>query len=84
MSEQKKVIINLIKRIGSNFLQGKSIMNISMPVTVFEGKSFLQRMARSFGHAPLYFRKAAESKNVIEQIKYSACFILSSFTMHFM
>lgn len=30
-----------MKRIGSNFMSGKSIMGISMPVAIFEKKSML-------------------------------------------
>lgn len=58
--------MNLIKRIGSNILSGKSIMNISMPVTLFEGRSFLQRMARGFGHAPLFLDLAASNPDPVE------------------
>ncbi len=31
----------MVKRIGSNILNGKSIMNISMPVNIFDKKSML-------------------------------------------
>lgn len=33
--------MTLLKKIGSNLLKGKSIMNISMPVTIFEDRSML-------------------------------------------
>lgn len=52
MEEQKKVIISLIKQAGSNIIHGRSFMNVSLPLEVFEPRSFLERLARSFGHAP--------------------------------
>jgi hypothetical protein len=56
----------MIKRMGSNILNGKSIMSVSLPVELFEPRSFLQRMARSFGTAPLFLTKAGDTKDVVE------------------
>jgi len=41
-------------------------MNISMPVSIFEPKSFLQRMARGFSHAPDFLKKGGETTNIVE------------------
>lgn len=51
---------------GSNILQGKDIMNISMPVTIFEKKSFLQRMGRGFGNSINLLERAASTSDVTE------------------
>jgi len=32
LKEQRAVLMGIIKRIGSNLLNGRSIMNVSMPV----------------------------------------------------
>lgn len=84
MKEQKRVLLNVIKRIGSNILHGRSIMNISMPVEIFEGRSFLQRIARGFGYAPQLLRRAASSHDVLEQLKLCMTLIVSKFCMSFM
>ena len=42
IARQDKVIGYLIKKIGSNLIKGKSIMNISLPITIFEGRTLLQ------------------------------------------
>lgn len=42
----------MIKSIGSNLLSGKSILNISLPVEIFETRSNLERFAYSFTFAP--------------------------------
>ncbi len=40
-------------------LSGKSIVNISLPVYIFEDRSNLERYAYAFGFAPEYLEKAA-------------------------
>lgn len=42
IKEQNKVISYLIKKIGNNLLKGESIMNISLPVTIFDTRSLMQ------------------------------------------
>ena len=43
IQKQKSVISHLFKKLASNLIQGKSLMNISFPVQVFETKSVLER-----------------------------------------
>lgn len=81
IAEQRKVLINIIKRIGSNFLSGKSILGVSLPVEIFDNRSFLERMGRSFGHAPLFFDRAYQSNNIVEQLKHTAAFAFPSFML---
>jgi len=84
ISNQRKVMSKLIKQIGANFFQGKSVMNISMPVTIFDSCSFLQRCAKTFCFAPKYLKLAGGCTDVIEQIKYCAAFYLGTFSMGFL
>lgn len=81
MGEQKKVILSLLKQAGSNLIHGRSVMNVSLPLEVFEQRSFLERLARSFGHAPVFLEKAGSSNNPIEQMKYTVSFFLSSIVL---
>jgi Oxysterol-binding protein len=73
--------MNIIKRVGSNIIQGKSVMSISLPIEIFESRSFLERMARSYGHAPIYLEKAAKVHNVVERLKIVTAFFMASFMM---
>jgi len=41
----------------------------------------IQRLAKGFGHAPTFLEKGGLINSSIEQIKYSAAFLLSSFVM---
>lgn len=38
---QKDVIKHIIKQIGSNLVSGKSIMNMSLPVEIFDDRSIV-------------------------------------------
>lgn len=42
LDEQSKVITYLIKKLGSTLIKGESIMNISLPVTIFDKRTLLQ------------------------------------------
>lgn len=78
INKQKKVVGHLIKQMGLNLLQGKSLMNVSFPVQVFESKSVLNRIAGTFGYAPNFLKKAAESIDVLKQFKFVIAFLISS------
>jgi hypothetical protein len=53
------VINFMIKKIGSNLLQGKSVLSVSLPVIIFETRSNLERFAYSFIYAPIYLERGA-------------------------
>lgn len=81
MSEQKKVMLHLLKQAGSNLIHGRAIINVSLPVEIFEPRSFLERLARSFGHAPLFLEKGGTCNDIIEQMKWTLAFFFSSMVM---
>jgi len=43
----------------------------------------IQRLAKGFGHAPDFLEKGGLINSNVEQIKYTASFLLSSFIMGF-
>lgn len=45
---------------GFNIVNGKSILSISLPIKIFDAKSFLEKIAMFMKMAPHYFEKAAE------------------------
>ncbi|CAD8071612.1 unnamed protein product [Paramecium primaurelia] len=81
ISDQRSVLLDIIKRMGSNLLSGKSLMSVSLPIQVFEARSFLERMARGQGHAPVFLEKAAQTTDVFEQLKLTISFHMASFMM---
>ena len=56
---QKDSLIFVIKQVGANLISGKSVLNVSLPVDIFESRSLLERSAASFGYAPKYLKPAA-------------------------
>lgn len=78
INKQKKVVGHLIKQMSLNLLQGKSLMNISFPVQVFEPRSVLMRIAGTFGYAPNFLSKAAKTIDVLTQFKFVIAFLISS------
>jgi hypothetical protein len=69
IKDQRGVTMYLIKKIGVNLLSGKSIMNISLPIKLFEPHSMLEKVASSFTFSPYYLLKAKEQSNPLERIK---------------
>jgi hypothetical protein len=56
-------------------------MSISLPIEIFESRSFLERMARCYGHAPLFLEKAVAINNTIERFKIVTAFFMASFML---
>lgn len=67
LAAQGKVLGFLIKKLGSNLLQGKSVINISLPVDLFDTKSFLERIAYSYTYAPYFLEPLRESSLEFEK-----------------
>lgn len=42
LEAQAKVISYIIKKVGSNLFKGESIMNVSLPVTIFDERTLLE------------------------------------------
>lgn len=73
---QKDSLKFIVKQIGANIISGKSILNVSLPVDIFESRSLLERSASSFGYAPKFLKPVAEA-DVLTQIKAVTGFVLS-------
>jgi hypothetical protein len=58
---QKDILKMIIKQLGSNLLSGKSIMNMSLPVEIFDKRSMLDVIADSLGFFPSYLTRAVNS-----------------------
>ena len=75
--KQRGVIGHILKKFSLNLLQGKSLMNISFPVQIFESRSVLQRLASTFAYAPNFIERAGESNDDLEQFKLVLSFMIS-------
>ena len=74
---QKDSLKFVIKQIGANLISGKSILNVSLPVDIFESRSLLERSAGQFSCAPKYLRPVADADSLTQMKALSA--FLNSF-----
>ena len=76
ISRQRKVVFYLLKQIGVNLLKGKSIMNVSLPVTIMEPQTMLQRLAKVYSYLPAFADRFQE-KDPLERMKNYVGFSIS-------
>jgi hypothetical protein len=65
---QKGSLLFVIKQVGANIISGKSVLNVSLPVDIFEPRTLLERSASSFGLVPDYLLPVADA-DPLAQIK---------------
>ena len=75
---QKKVLGHMLKSMGRNLLEGKSIMNTSLPIIIFSNESILQRAASSLIYAPIFLEKAGQISDYLQKIKHTITFFFTS------
>ena len=68
ISKQRTMVFTLIKQIGSNILHGKSIMNVSFPVYVFEPFTLLDRFADLYTYVPTILNTIIDMKDPLERM----------------
>lgn len=78
IKRSRNVLKYMMKKMGKNFLTGKSILNVSLPVNIFSRTSNLEHIAIGFSYAPMFLEKAVEEKNPIEQIKLVTLFAITN------
>jgi hypothetical protein len=69
ISSQRGILLYLAKKIGVNLLTGKSIMNVSLPIKIFEPRSMLEKVAGDFRFVPYFMNKAMEETEALERMK---------------
>jgi len=69
LESQKGVMTHLVKSFGANLVQGKSVVNVSLPVRIFEPRSFLQRIPDAWCYAPVFLTRAAFAPTPLERMK---------------
>lgn len=77
INKQRSVIQRLISKIGSNILSGSGIMNVSLPINIFDERSLLEVFAHQCRLAPYFLEKAGEVVDPVEKLKYATAFAIS-------
>eukprot|EP00743_Colponemidia_sp_Colp-15_P000527 GILK01000592.1.p1 GENE.GILK01000592.1~~GILK01000592.1.p1 ORF type:complete len:588 (-),score=111.82 GILK01000592.1:185-1948(-) len=77
LKKQKGVIMDMLKQAGSNMLEGKNVVNISLPVRIFEPRSMLERICDWWAFAPTYLNRAAQTSDPLERLKFVITFAVA-------
>ncbi len=64
ISGQRRLALTLAKQVGSNLFHGRSVMDVSLPVSVFEPASTLAKAAALCAHCPLLLKLKEENDSV--------------------
>ncbi|KAJ6243205.1 oxysterol-binding protein [Anaeramoeba flamelloides] len=78
IKRQRKIVWEIIKNMAGNiFKNERDLSTITMPVTIFEPRSYLHRLVDIFQFAPIFLRQAALAKDPIERMKFVICFAVA-------
>jgi hypothetical protein len=78
IEKQRSVCGYLLKKIGSNLMKGKSIMNISLPIDIFDARSLLEQWVWQNGLSSEIL-ELDEKLSPLEKLKYSTTFAFAKF-----
>ncbi len=67
----------LVAKMGKNILTGKSILNISFPVFIFDKRTLHQAFCHEHRLAPYYLSRAAQTTDVLERLKWVTVHLIS-------
>ena len=70
VSKQRSVAVYIIKKISSNILAFENIMNVSMPIYIYEERSYLERFQNDQLFIPSFVDKVMSTNDPLEKIKH--------------
>lgn len=68
LKKQKGIVGYFLKSIGSSLLKGNMVMNLSLPINIFDFRSLLEMFVHQHANTDL-LERAAFQKDSIERIK---------------
>ena len=77
IDRQSRVVKWLLQKISSSIIKGQSIMNISLPIFIFDQRTMLQVFAYELRLAPYFLERAFHTPNSIEKLKWVTTFLLA-------
>lgn len=78
LKDERGVAWELVKQVGSSLLEGRDLVSVSLPVKLFEPRSFLQRLADGWRYVPFFLSRAAQTTDPVERFKIVVAFALAS------
>ncbi|KAJ6230325.1 oxysterol-binding protein [Anaeramoeba flamelloides] len=77
IKKQRKIVFEIIKNIAGNiFKSERDLCSITMPVGIFEPRSYLHRLVDIFQFCPIFFKVAAQEKDPLERLKLVICCVI--------
>jgi len=73
ISDQRRALWDFIKKFGSNLIDGKDLVNTTLPVYIFQPKSFLERISDCWVYIQ-FLNKAKEAKDPVERFLFCMAF----------
>lgn len=70
IDSQRSVLGYLIKSIGHNLVNGTSVMNISLPISIFDSRSILDNFAYQHRQFEYFMDKACEETKPPNRLKW--------------
>ena len=77
IENQKRVMNFIIKKIGNNVIKGQSLMNLSLPVYIFDKRSMLQVFVYELQESPYTLSRVFYTKDKIEKLKFMTVYLIS-------
>jgi len=77
LKRQRGVAWELLKGVGNSLLEGKDLVNTTLPIHLFEPRSFLERLTDTWAYAPRFLSAAGASVDPVERLKNVVAFAIS-------
>jgi hypothetical protein len=81
MEKQRGVLKHFLSKLGTNIMSGSGIMNVSLPINIFDERSLLEVLAHQCRLSPYFLEKAGQTKDPIDKLKLTTAFGLSQIHM---
>ncbi len=78
IGNQRRLVFTILKQIGTNFFSGKSVMDVSFPMTVFEPFTTLERVADLCVYMDPMLLPIAELEDPLERMRRFMAWIVAS------
>ena len=77
MEKQRGVLKHFLSKLGTNLMSGIGIMNVSLPINIFDERTLLETLAHQCRLSPYFLEKAGQTKDTIDKLKLTTAFGLS-------
>ncbi len=81
LKKQRGIMTYMIKKIGTNLLNGKSIMNVSLPINIFDQRSILETFAYANIYHPIFFSKLDETISNLDRMKILSAYMIATLSL---